>query len=164
MFIPIEPYPQQKQNTNMDFSSANRLISKIDDLRREFIDVEMAIKGISQALKPINDVSLAINSIKDNINKLCQQNVSNDELNKMLAYIKPWLLKKKFKITVVFSNSELSLTPDGEEKLIEGIKRFIGTAKTLPIGMQVNSILIKSINRLLYDSETDVITIELNAY
>ena len=164
MFIPIEPYPQQKQNTNMDFSSANRLISKIDDLRREFIDVEMAIKGISQALSPIKDVSLAINSIKDNINKLYQQNNSNDELNKMLAYIKPWLLKKKFKITVVFSNSELSLTPDGEEKLIEGIKRFIGTAKTLPIGMQVNSILIKSINRLLYDSETDVITIELNAY
>lgn len=148
----------------MDYSSSNRLISKIDDLKREVIDVEMAIKGISQALSPIKDVSLAINSIKDNINKLYQQNNSNDELNKMLAYIKPWLLKKKFKITVVFSNSELSLTPDGEEKLIEGIKRFIGTAKTLPIGMQVNSILIKSINRLLYDSETDVITIELNAY
>ena len=148
----------------MDYSSSNRLISKNDDLKREVIDVEMAIKGISQALSPIKDVSLAINSIKDNINKLYQQNNSNDELNKMLAYIKPWLLKKKFKITVVFSNSELSLTPDGEEKLIEGIKRFIGTAKTLPIGMQVNSILIKSINRLLYDSETDVITIELNAY
>ena len=141
----------------MDYSSSNRLISEI-------IDVETAIKGISQALSPIKDVSLAINSIKDNINKYCQQNTSNDELNNMLAYIKPWLLKKKFKITVVFSNSELSLTPDGEEKLIEGIKRFIGTAKTLPIGMQVNSILIKSINRLLYDSETDVITIELNAY
>lgn len=148
----------------MDYSSSNRLISKIDDLKREVIDVEMAIKGISQALSPIKDVSLAINSIKDNINKLYQQNNSNDELNKMLAYIKPWLLKKKFKIAVVFSNSELSLTPDGEEKLIEGIKKFIGTAKTLPIGMQVNSILIKSINRLLYDSEADIITIELNVY
>jgi len=138
----------------MDYSSSNRLISKIDDLRREFIDVERAINGISQTLKPIND----------SINKLNQQDKSNDELNKMLAYIKPWLLKKKFKINVVFCNSELSLTPDGEEKLIEGIKRFISTAKTLPIGMQVNSILVKSINRLLYDSETDMITIELNVY
>lgn len=146
----------RNKNIDMDYSSANRLINKIDDLKREVIDVEMAIKGISQALNPIKDVSLAINSI--------QQNNSNDELNKMLAYIKPWLLKKKYNITIEFCNKELSLTPDGEEKLIEGIKRFIGTAKTLPIGIQVNSILIKSISRLLYDSETDVITIELNAY
>lgn len=154
----------RNKNIDMDYTSSNRLISKIDDLKREIIDVEMAIKGISQALSPIKDVSLAINSIKDNINKLCQQNTSNDELNKMLAYIKPWLLKKKYNITIEFCNKELSLTPDGEEKLIDGIKKFIGTAKTLPIGMQVNSILIKSISRLLYDGETDVITIELNAY
>ena len=138
----------------MDYSSSNRLISKIDDIRREFGDLEIAIKGVSQALSPI----------KDAINKLNQQDKSTDELNKMLIYIKPWLLKKKFKISVKFCNSELCLTPDGEEKLIDGIKKFIGTAKALPIGMQVNSILVKSISRLLYDGETDMITIELNVY
>ncbi len=148
----------------MDYSSSNRLISKIDDLKREIIDVEMAIKGISQALSPIKDVSLAINSIEDAITKLTQQSNTNDELIKMLAYIKPWLLKKKFKIDIVFCSKGLSLTPDGEEKLIEGIKKFISAAKTVPIGMQVNSILIKSISRLLYDGETDMITIELNVY
>ena len=142
------------RDTEMDYSSATRLISKIDDLKRGIIDIEMAIKGIPQALKPISD----------SINKLNQQDKSNDELNKMLIYIKPWLLKKKFKISVKFCTSELSLTPDGEERLIEGIKRFISTAKTLPIGMQVNSILVKSISRLLYDGETDMITIELNVY
>ncbi|MBQ5473554.1 MAG: hypothetical protein IIT65_02420 [Lachnospiraceae bacterium] len=139
---------------DMDYSSASRLITKIDDLKRGIIDVKMAIKDIPHSLS----------SIEDAITKLTQQSNTNDELIKMLAYIKPWLLKKKYKIDIVLCSKGLSLTPDGEEKLIEGIKKFISAAKTVPIGMQVNSILIKSISRLLYDSDTDIITIELNVY
>lgn len=136
-------YYQQKllnsnsHNKGMDFTSANKLISEIRDLRRDIQDI---ITGMKQARA---QESLA--------------QASKD----MLAYIKPWLSNGCYDISLKNINSSVKLIDEGEEKLIVGIRKFVETSETLPLNIQINSVLIKNIHDVSYNPDTDIITIIL---
>ena len=127
----------RQQNTGMEFSQGNKLIFGINSLTK------------------------AVSAIGEDIVRL-ETHIKEQDSQKVAAHIKPYLLKKKYEITLYNCNHSIEITSDARARLIEGVKKFVNNTKTLPIGFQINSILIKSINRLMYHPDDDMIIIELN--